>query len=84
MKVTSTEIKNGFGKYLRLCSTEPIYITKNGKTIAKLLNHSEQDDIIEESVNLRKVLTLMRDITGIISLRGLRKPWRHMIWTGSG
>ncbi len=55
MKVTSTDIKNSFGKYLRLCSTEPIYITKNGETIAKLLNHTKADEIIENSANLRQV-----------------------------
>jgi len=55
MKVTSTDIKNAFGKYLRLCSTEPVYITKNGVVIAKLLNHTEEDEIIEHSGNLRKI-----------------------------
>lgn len=55
MKVTSTDIKNAFGKYLRLCSTEPVYITKNGVVIAKLLNHTEADEIIEDSLNLRQV-----------------------------
>lgn len=55
MKVTSTAMKNEFGKYLRLCANEPIYITKNGKTIAKLMNHNERDEIIEDSVNLRKL-----------------------------
>jgi Uma2 family endonuclease len=53
MKVTSTDIKNAFGKYLRLCSTEPVYITKNGVVIAKLLNHTEEDEIIEYSGTLR-------------------------------
>ncbi len=52
MKVTSTDIKNSFGKYLRLCSTEPVYITKNGKTIAKLLNHSQEDEEGEGSFPL--------------------------------
>lgn len=55
MKVTSTDIKNSFGKYLRLCSTEPVLITKNGEIIAKLLNHTEDDEIIESSINLRQV-----------------------------
>lgn len=63
MKVTSTDIKNSFGKYLRLCTTEPVYITKNGKTIAKLLNHTIEDDIIENSNNLSKLY----DVEGIIS-----------------
>lgn len=55
MEITSTEIKNSFGKYLRLCATEPVYITKNGKIIAKLLNHTEADEIIENSLNLSKL-----------------------------
>jgi Uma2 family endonuclease/antitoxin (DNA-binding transcriptional repressor) of toxin-antitoxin stability system len=55
MKVTSTDIKNSFGRYLRLCSTEPVYITKNGEVIAKLLNHTIEDEIIENSGNLRKL-----------------------------
>lgn len=58
MKVTSTEIKNAFGKYLRICSVEPVYITKNGEVIAKLLNHTEADEIIEDSINLRKVFNV--------------------------
>lgn len=55
MKVTSTDMKNSFGKYLRLCSTEPVYITKNGEIIAKLLNHTKEDEIIESSASLRQV-----------------------------
>ena len=55
MEITSTEIKNSFGKYLRLCATEPVYIKKNRKIIAKLLNHTEADEIIENSLNLSKL-----------------------------
>lgn len=55
MEIASTDIKNSFGKYLRLCATEPVYITKNGRIIAKLLNHTEAEEIVEGSVNLRKV-----------------------------
>jgi Uma2 family endonuclease len=58
MKVTSTDIKNSFGKYLRLCSTESVYITKNGETIAKLLNHTKEDEIIENSANLRQAFNV--------------------------
>ncbi len=60
MEITSTDIKNSFGKYLRLCATEPVYITKNGKIIAKLLNHTDADEIIENSANLRKVFDVDR------------------------
>ena len=38
MSITATELKNNLGKYLLLCATEDIYITKNGKIVAKLTN----------------------------------------------
>ena len=38
MVVTATEFKVNFGKYLALLSTEDIFITKNGKMIAKVSN----------------------------------------------
>lgn len=36
MSITATELKENLGKYLAMASTEDIYITKNGKMIAKL------------------------------------------------
>ncbi len=36
MVVTATEFKANFGKYLEL--TEDIFITRNGKTVAKVVN----------------------------------------------
>jgi len=44
MLITATEFKNNIGKYLALASKEDIYITKNGKSIAKLTN-TKQDKI---------------------------------------
>ncbi|MGN1114366.1 MAG: type II toxin-antitoxin system Phd/YefM family antitoxin [Oscillospiraceae bacterium] len=38
MIVTATEFKTNFGKYLDLVSKEDIFITKNGKTVAKVVN----------------------------------------------
>lgn len=38
MSITTTELKNNLAKYLLLSATEDIYITKNGKVIAKLTN----------------------------------------------
>ena len=38
MYVTATELKANFGKYLELITKEDIFITKNGKTIAKLVD----------------------------------------------
>ncbi len=37
MQVTSTDVKNNFGKYLKACKTENVIITKNGKRQALLL-----------------------------------------------
>ena len=34
--VTATEFKMNFGKYLLMAATEDVYITRNGKTVAKL------------------------------------------------
>lgn len=36
MSITATELKNHLSAYLLLSATEDIYITKNGKVIAKL------------------------------------------------
>ncbi len=38
MVVTATEFKTNFGKYLEMVAKEDIFITRNGKTIAKLVN----------------------------------------------
>jgi len=38
MIVTATEFKANFGKYLELITTEDIFITRNGKTVAKVVN----------------------------------------------
>lgn len=36
MSITATEFKMNLGKYLLMAASEDIYITRNGKTIAKL------------------------------------------------
>ena len=38
MTVTATEFKTNFGKYLDLLPFEDIFITRNGKPVAKLVN----------------------------------------------
>lgn len=38
MSITATELKNNLGKYLVLSATEDIFITKNGKIVARLTN----------------------------------------------
>lgn len=48
MSITATEFKTNFSKYLLLAATEDIYITRNGKTIAKLTNpYQDRLDIAE-------------------------------------
>ncbi len=38
MSITATELKSNLGKYLLLAATEDIFITRNGKVVAKLTN----------------------------------------------
>lgn len=38
MSITATELKKNLGKYLMLSATEDVFITKNGRIIAKLTN----------------------------------------------
>lgn len=40
MIVTATEFKTNFGKYLELATTQDVFITKNGKNIARLTSPS--------------------------------------------
>ncbi|MCM1506949.1 MAG: type II toxin-antitoxin system prevent-host-death family antitoxin [Ruminococcus flavefaciens] len=41
MSITATELKLNLGKYLLLAESEDIYITKNGKVVAKLSNPNQ-------------------------------------------
>lgn len=41
MSVTATELKDNLGKYLLLSATEDVFITKNGKVVAKLTSPYE-------------------------------------------
>lgn len=38
MSITATELKMNLSRYLLLAETEDIYITRNGKVVAKLSN----------------------------------------------
>jgi antitoxin (DNA-binding transcriptional repressor) of toxin-antitoxin stability system len=42
MRVNTTDLQNAFGKYLSLVQKEDIIIVKNGKSIAKMIKHSER------------------------------------------
>ena len=65
MIVTATEFKTNFGKYLDLSTQEDIFITRNGKTIAKVVNpHISAVD------SLRGML---KDIPSDIDLDSLRE-----------
>ena len=36
MSITATELKAHLGKYLLMAATEDVYVTRNGRTVAKL------------------------------------------------
>ena len=65
MIVTATEFKTNFGKYLDLSTQEDIFITRNGKTIAKVVN-----PYISAVDSLRGML---KDIPSDIDLDSLRE-----------
>ena len=50
MSITATELKTNLGKYLMLAETEDIYITKNGKVVAKLSNPNQDRIDIAKSL----------------------------------
>ena len=54
MIITATELKNNLGKYLEMAESQDIFITKNGKSIARLTS---------PAVNK---LALLDDLVGII------------------
>ncbi|MDD2619774.1 MAG: type II toxin-antitoxin system prevent-host-death family antitoxin [Syntrophomonadaceae bacterium] len=43
MYVNTTDLQNAFGKYLSLVEKEDIIVTKNGKSVAKLIRYTEPD-----------------------------------------
>jgi len=65
MIVTATEFKTNFGKYLDMISKEDIFITRNGKTIAKVVNPQ-----ISAVDSLRGML---KDVPSDIDLDSLRE-----------
>ncbi len=46
MIVSTTEVQNNFGKYLKLVNEEDIIISKNGKKVARLVKYFEDNDYI--------------------------------------
>ena len=65
MVVTATEFKTNFGKYLELIAKEDIFITHNGKTVAKVIN--PQISAVE---SLRGML---KDISPDVDLDSIRE-----------
>ena len=48
MSITATELKTNLSKYLLLAATEDIYITRNGKTVARLTSpYQNKVDILD-------------------------------------
>ncbi len=64
MHVTATELKTNFGKYLDMVVTEDIYITRNGKTVAKMINPN---------------VSAVDSITGVLAGKVSPDIDRHMI-----
>ena len=50
MSITATELKSNLGKYLLLSATEDVFITRNGKIVAKLTNPFQQRVDIAKSL----------------------------------
>ena len=50
MSITATELKTNLGKYLLLSATEDIYITRNGKVVAKLTKPFQERVAVAESL----------------------------------
>ena len=60
MSVTATELKNHLGKYLIFSAPEYVFITRNGKVVAKLTNPYQ--DRVETAKSLFGILPKDADI----------------------
>lgn len=60
MSVTETELKNNLGKYLLLSATEDVFITKNGRVVAKLT--SPYQDRVQTAKSLFGILPKDADV----------------------
>ena len=60
MSISATELKNNLGKYLLISATEDVFITKNGKVVAKLTNPYQ--DRVETAKSLFGILPKHADI----------------------
>lgn len=62
MSITVTELKNNLGKYLTLSATEDIFVTRNGKVVAKLTNPYQ--DRVQTAKSLFGILPRDVDVEG--------------------
>lgn len=74
MSITATELKMNLGKYLALSETEDVYITKNGKIIAKLTN--PYVNRVEEVESLFGIIPGEETVDDIKEER-LKKVWKY-------
>ena len=58
MSITATELKINLGKYLMLAETEDIYITRNGKVVAKSLFGVLSNDMTLEEAREERLNTI--------------------------
>ncbi len=60
MAITATELKNNLGKYLLLSETEDVFITRNGRIVAKLTNPYQ--NMVEIAKSLFGILPMDADL----------------------
>lgn len=74
MSITATEFKKNLGKYLLLAETVDIFITRNGKVVAKLTNPNQ--DRVNRAESLFGILSDDRTLEESKKER-LSKIWRQ-------
>ena len=68
MSITATELKNNLGKYLLLSATEDIFITKNGKIVAKLTNpHQDRVEVAKSLFGIILKISIISSLSIILS-----------------
>ena len=77
MSITATELKQNLGKYLMLSAHEDIYITKNGKVIAKLTNPYQ--DKVNTAKSLFGILPKDADMEKAREERLAAKSWGYWL-----
>lgn len=67
MVVTATELKSNLGRYLELAEHEDIFISKNGRTIAKLSNPNA-----ERGESMRSLFGIFPETVTVDEARSIR------------